>query len=339
MYPSRRSASASYRSVTGEVRRTLLRECCDALGEIARVAELALKVALDVELLLKGPLTGAVQRLFGARKTTGRSRGKLSRHLIDDGAELRVLHTAPDQTPLLCLLGAQFVPEQCESARARITDQARQQPRTAAVGNQSQLGEGLNERRTARRDDEVTRQRYVRARPGCDSVDGCDDRHRQAAQCEHQRLVIALDGLTEVDGRSAIGPNRAIVQVLSRTEAATRTPQDQHAQLRLASQALEKLAHLGVHRNRKAVEPFWPVECQAADTVGHLEQDGLIGHVPSALVVAQLDLARLWLRLAGENESLLELPILQCIVLCHLDLPLDELGAARRAHPSLARER
>ena len=56
----------------GELRRALLGERGDAFGIVLRAAQLALEIALLVELLLERTAPGFVDRLLGARETARR---------------------------------------------------------------------------------------------------------------------------------------------------------------------------------------------------------------------------------------------------------------------------
>ena len=84
---------------------------------------------------------------------------------------------------------------------------------------------------------------------------------------EHQRPVVVLDRLAEVDRRAA-RRNGAVGQVLSGAEAASGAGQQQHARRRDRCDLGERVAHLGVHRRREAVQPVGPVERDARDAVG-----------------------------------------------------------------------
>src|SRR5579862_9174345 len=188
-------------SASSESGRALLHESGYTLGKVARVTELTLKVTLDVELLRQTAPARALQCLLGARQAKRRRCGQLPRHPLDDRAELSVLHAAPDQAPILSLFGTQLFPEKRKSARPCLTHQAWQKPGATAVGHESDLDEGLNEGGTARGNHQVACECDVGSRSGGDSIDCCDDRDRQPAQCEHQRLVALLDRLAEVHGR------------------------------------------------------------------------------------------------------------------------------------------
>ena len=94
-----------------------------------------------------------------------------------------------------------------------------------------------------RGDDDVAGERDVGARAGGDAVDRADDGQRQAAQRQHQRPIVALDRLAQVDRRIA-RRDGAIGQVLARAESASRTGQQQHARAAFAADPGERVAQL-----------------------------------------------------------------------------------------------
>src|SRR3974390_2709641 len=111
-----------------EMRRALLEKRRDALAEVLRVAELALQVTLNVELLLERALAARVDRLFDTGGARSGCASEPRRQLLDDAGEIRVRHAAPDEAPLLCLLGTERIAEQRQAERPRPPDQARQHP-------------------------------------------------------------------------------------------------------------------------------------------------------------------------------------------------------------------
>src|SRR5688500_10022606 len=98
---------ASPMSAARELRDALLRERGDALGIVARVAELTLVIALDVELLLVRTCPAAVDGLLGAGEPTRRRVRQSLREFLDIARELGVVDAAPDQAPLLRVLRAE----------------------------------------------------------------------------------------------------------------------------------------------------------------------------------------------------------------------------------------
>ena len=93
-----------------------------------------------------------------------------------------VVHALPDQADALGLFGRQLVAGHRQADGSCATDQARQQPGAAAIGNEADLREGLDEARAARRDHQVAAQREVGPAPAATpltaaitgtGIDGC----------------------------------------------------------------------------------------------------------------------------------------------------------------------
>src|SRR4029077_12375742 len=128
-------------SVTAETRRALGGKGGDALGVVLRAAELALVVALDVELCGERAPQAFVDGLLGTRQTAGGGGGKVSRQVLDDAGKLGVLDAAPDQAPVRRLLRGELVAEEGESQRAGRPHEARQEPGAAGIRHQAEPGE------------------------------------------------------------------------------------------------------------------------------------------------------------------------------------------------------
>src|SRR5918992_3843961 len=97
------------RSLAAEARVTLLGECGNALGIVLRPAELALKIALRIELLLERASPGFVDRLLRACEAACRCRGELFGERVHGVLEFRVIDASPDEPPLRCLLRGKLV--------------------------------------------------------------------------------------------------------------------------------------------------------------------------------------------------------------------------------------
>src|ERR1700724_3501546 len=117
------TAMARGPSASSEARCALFGEGCDPFGVIHAVAELALVVALDIQLLRQRATQPLVDRLLGSRQPAGRCGGELPRQILDHGSEVSVFDAAPDQPPGRGLLGAELVAEQREPERARRADE------------------------------------------------------------------------------------------------------------------------------------------------------------------------------------------------------------------------
>src|SRR5215472_4603938 len=124
-------------STPAEARRALLAEGGYPFCIVGAAAELTLVIALDVELLAQGAVQAFVNRLFGARESTGGRDGELQREAVDHRRKLRVLDAAPDQAPARCLLGRELLAEERETERTCGADQARQEPGAARIGHQA----------------------------------------------------------------------------------------------------------------------------------------------------------------------------------------------------------
>jgi len=112
-------------------------------------------------------------------------------------------------------------------ARARVADQARQNPGTAGVWDQADAGEGLHETGRARRQHDVAGERDVAAGAGGDAIDRGNHGKRQLTQLAHQRIVMCFLSSAEHDGFARLG--EAVVEVLSGTKAAPLAGDQQRA--------------------------------------------------------------------------------------------------------------
>jgi len=164
------------------------------------------------------------------------------------------------------------------SARARAAaDEARQRPGAARVWDETELGKGLTELGRARGNDDVARERDVRAGARGYSVDGTDDRERHVAQLAHQRIIVLRNGDREIRGLAR--REDPVGKILARAEAASRSGQDQGAAglvvLRLGQCGDER----GVHRRGEGIEPVGPVEREHAIAVPDVGQYQVFLHV------------------------------------------------------------
>ena len=169
---------------------------------------------------------------------------------------------------------------------------------------------------------------------GGNAVHGGNHRHRQLPQAHDQWLVAALDRFAEIDAGAARG-HGPIAQILACAESSARAGDDQYARSAVAARAVDRVAYFFVHRDVEAVEPVGPVKRQPRYAAAQVEENVLVAH-GSGFVVSQLDLGSLWVRLAGEDEALLQLPVLERVVLRKVHFATDELGAARGTDTRLA---
>src|SRR5260370_1238581 len=121
----------------------------------------------------------------------------------------------PDHAPFGRRCRRQRLCEQRQRARPRHAEEARQNQGAAAIGNQADAREGLDEARRLRRQHDIAGQRQIGAGAGGDAVDGADHRQRQGAQLADQRIVV-VEQVPDLSRRQV--DNR--VQILPGAEAA-----------------------------------------------------------------------------------------------------------------------
>ena len=129
-----------------------------------------------------------------------------------------------------------------------------------------------------RRDDEIACERDVRARAGSNAVDCGDHWHRQVTQREHQRLVVLVDRLAEIDALPA-RRDSAVAEILAGAKTAASASEHEHACRAVFRQAAQRIAHFAVHLDIETVQSIRPVQRQPRDAVAHVEQEGLVAHV------------------------------------------------------------
>ena len=116
---------------SGEMRRPLGGERGHPFPIVLAVAELALQVALEIELRRQRVAGGRLQRLLDRGETPRGRLRQVGQELLRDGRQLGVLDALPDEPPLRGLLRRQLVAEEREAERARVADEARQEVRAA----------------------------------------------------------------------------------------------------------------------------------------------------------------------------------------------------------------
>src|ERR1019366_4789600 len=191
-------------SSIAEDRRPLGHEGGNAFEIVVRSAEHALQIRFVAESSGEIEALRRIDRGTCGDQGARRHRGQAGSKGPDFGLEHGVIDAFPDQADALGILGRELVAEQRQRQRLGPADQTRQQPGAAAIGDEADLREGLDEARRARRDDDVATEREVRAGPRGDAVDRRDDRYRHRSDTQGQRLVVALDGGADV-GRRATG--------------------------------------------------------------------------------------------------------------------------------------
>jgi hypothetical protein len=110
----------------------------------------------------------------------GFAAAKRAARRVDLRVERLVVDRLPDQPPSAALSRRQRLGGQRQAERPRLADQAGQHPGAAAVGDQADRGEGLDEFRRSGGDHDVAGERDIGAGAGGDAVDPGDDRQGEA---------------------------------------------------------------------------------------------------------------------------------------------------------------
>ena len=134
-----------------------------------------------------------MDRALDGRESAGRRGREIARELLDGFGKLRVVHATPDQAPVGCLRRRQLIAEERETQCPRRSDQLRQKPGAARVGDEPDTAERLDEIGRPGSNDQITGKGNICSGPRCDSVDGSNNRHRQRAQREHERRVVLIN--------------------------------------------------------------------------------------------------------------------------------------------------
>ena len=148
-------------------------------------------------------------------------------------------------------------------------------PASAAVGDQAQGREALDEFGGFGGDDQVAGERNVGACAGSDSVDARDHRLGHGRKAADKRVPAFLNRGAEVDRLA--GGDHSVVQILSRAKTATGAGKDDDPRI---SGFIERLGEFDMHLTSEAVETVGAVERDAGDVVAPIEKDGVVGHVP-----------------------------------------------------------
>ena len=134
-------------------------------------------------------------------------------------------------------------------------------PGATGVGDQTQLGEGLNKFGRARGDHDVTGQGDIGAGASCHAVDRADHRFLHCSDQADQRIVVVLHRITEIR-HGLTGGNGAIIEILPGAETAPVAGEQHGAHRLVAGGTGEHLAHLRVHIGGKAVEGIRAVQLE-----------------------------------------------------------------------------
>ena len=192
-----------------KARRALFGECGDTFGVVGRTAEFALHIPLDIELFGEGALPAAANgrswlppARASERPPTAVRAHRRSRRIR---RRPRTARSFPRQ-PLV----RREVSRRATSSRVH----AHCRPAAADVhvppesGTSPSLRERLNEARRSRGDHQIAGERDIGAGARGHAVDRRDDRHRQMLQRQHQRLVVLLDRVAEIEPSARPAPRR-----------------------------------------------------------------------------------------------------------------------------------
>src|SRR5512135_371807 len=125
--------SAPPTSAPGETGRALLQERGNAFAVVGTETELALQVALEIELLFQRIARRRVHRALDRGEPAGRRVRQLREHRVDGRRKLRVVDAFPDQAPGRCLFRRYPVAQHRETHRARAPREPRQEIRSAGI--------------------------------------------------------------------------------------------------------------------------------------------------------------------------------------------------------------
>ena len=182
-----------------------------------------------------------------------------------------VVIDAVDEAPFQRLLRRQPFAHQRQLDRARLADEARQQPGRAAIRHQPDAAEGLQEIGRARGEDHVAHQREAHAGAGGGTVDRGHQRAMQIAQLAQERMEAGLQrgaGIAALAGRRV-----AALQVGAGAEGAARAGQDHAAHLvALLVDGVERLGKAAEHVHRDRVHDLLMIEPEDPDRPVDLER-------------------------------------------------------------------
>ena len=257
-------------SAAGEARRALVEERGDAFAIVGAAAELALQRrarasscassvlpadACSARLIAASPRVGACASCASSASTVGR--------------EARASSTHFQISPHSAACSAESLSPSIASpiARARA-DEARQEVRAAGIGDRPILQNAWMKLADRAAMTMSQASAMFAPAPAATPLTAHTTGNGSARSAEHQRPIVALDRCAEVDGRGA-RRHGAIGQVLPGAKAASCAGQQQHARVAVGRDARQRIAQLGVHLRREAVQPVRTIERDARDAVAH----------------------------------------------------------------------
>ena len=161
-----------------------------------------------------------------------------------------IVDHVPDQAPLLGLLSRDLRRQHGERPRPLLADQARQEPGAAAVGQQADAREGLQERRRLGGDGDVGRHGEAHADARRHAVHRRHDRLGQRAHGADHRIEELVERRARIGVVLAVG----IGEVGAGAEAATAAGQQDRAHRAVGADLLPCLLDLGDHLARHGIE-------------------------------------------------------------------------------------
>ena len=177
-----------------------------------------------------------------------------------------------DQTQLECLGGGQGASGERDLGRLGVADHPRQQPGSAALGQDAPLGEARVELRGVDRDADVAAEREIEAVSGRSAVECADGRRVEVVQHHRWRRaqveLAAERGLASSEiSEAALRPGHLGLQVESCTECPPCTGQHDAAHVRVVIGTQQQLADLLEHRTGDRVHSLRSVERERRDVV------------------------------------------------------------------------
>ena len=230
----------------------------DPIQVAGLLPSLPLQVPLQVELGRQAVCTGGLKG--------SPCKGNPDRWLLGEalgrgpcrGDEFAIRANLPDQAPCGRLFGGNGLGEERDRLRSGRADEARDEPGAAAIGDEADIGEDLQEARRLRGNDDVAGERNIGPGPGRHTIDGSDHRAAEAAQAAHQRVVVALETVAEIGSR-VVGAN-TIREVLASAETPACTREDNRSASVVRFRRVKRRAESLMHRDVEGVEARGPVQ-------------------------------------------------------------------------------
>src|SRR4051812_2652542 len=186
------------RLTTLEAGLPLFEKGAHAFGVVGGASRLALQLLLVIELRLEIDAERAVEGALDESEAVRRLRREIRRGGPRSLGEPSRLDDAIDHPPLERLLGRDLFGEHGERSCPLQPDDARENEGAAAVGDDADLGERLDERRVTGREHDVAGEREVRSRSGRDAIHGADNGLLESPDRTNDRVVALPHEVAEV---------------------------------------------------------------------------------------------------------------------------------------------